>query len=167
MTNNSLNIILGSFLLLVIISGTYITPIINCETLYIFQKNIIFRNLFIIFVIFFEFSLFTDNTTPPHYNIIESIKLWLFFIIFNKMNKNFTIISFLIIILIILIKSYMDYYQRIGSVQYLDLFKNTYNFLIYFNIVVIIIGFGLNYLKKNKNGKISLMKYIFSVNNCK
>ena len=53
----------------------------------------------------------SKNLTIPTDTMMVSLKIWGFFLIFNKMSLPFTIISFVLLAMILICKNYVDYYK--------------------------------------------------------
>ena len=111
-TYSDINIVLGIFLLFLAVSGNFIYETLGCRIQKILSGNMYFKNIIIILIIYFSLGI-TDkeNKISPDKNMIFALKIWVFFLIFNKMNLYFTGLSLFLISTVLIGKNYIDYYR--------------------------------------------------------
>ena len=62
-------------------------------------------------IIYFSINFTSDNDVEPTINIIKAVLVWLGFLMFNKMNLEFTVVVFLLLIAVYIIDNYNQYYK--------------------------------------------------------
>ena len=167
--NNQLtNYIVGVFLLILAISGGFVAETLSCKVQKLLSENMIVKNLVIILILFFVLGLTGDNETPPHSVFLDSLIIWVFILIFNKMNLLFTLISFILIAILLVIKNYYDYYIKNDIEIKTDFLHNLFSTILYANIIVILIGFSIYFRKQYKEHykNFSFLTFIFGNTKC-
>ena len=148
--NQLTNYITGVFLLVLAISGGFVAETLSCKVQKLLSENMIVKNVVIILILFFVLGLTGDNETPPHSVFIDSLIIWVFILIFNKMNVLFTLISFILMAILLVVKNYYDYYKK-NNIEIKTYFlHNIFSTILYANIVVILIGFAIYFRKQYK-----------------
>ena len=162
------NYIVGVFLLILAISGGFVAETLSCKVQKLLKENMLVKNLVIILILFFVLGLTGDNNSPPHYIFIDSLIIWIFILIFNKMNLLFTLISFTLLAILLVIKNYYDYYTKNNIEIKTDLLYNLFNTVLYANIIVIFIGFAIYFKKQYKEHykNFSFLTFIFGNTKC-
>ena len=158
-----LNLISGIFLLILAVCGNFIAETLGCKTQKLLSKNMIAKNIIVILLIYFVIGFTSKNKkdTPLHI-IIKSLLIWIFFLIFTKMNIVFTLISFSLLIILLFLKDYIEYYN-----YHLNIEKNenkqkelknkisilylTIKILIFIFLIIILIIFILYFSKQYKD----------------
>ena len=169
----NLDIIKGIFLLILAISGNFIAETLSCKTQRLLTNNITAKHIITILIFYFTTGFIQNDATPLH--PYESLKIclitYVLFLLFTKMNLKFTILTFIIIALIYINFTFLDYYRKIESyrVDLISFHRKINSILFMIMYVLIFIGFILNLNKQYHDHKnnFSLMKYLFNVQNCK
>ena len=161
-------LVIGVFLLVLAISGGFVAETLSCKVQKLLSENMVIKNLVIILILFFVLGLTGDNETPPHSVFIDSLIIWVFILIFNKMNVLFTLISFILMAILLVIKKYYDYYIKKNIEIKTNFLHNLFSTILYANIVVILIGFAIYFRKQYKEHykNFSFLTFIFGKTKC-
>jgi len=162
------NQIKGLFLLILAVSGEFISETLGCKTQKLLRDNMIIKNIFIIFVLFFAISYTETELINPLVNFKKSLIIWVFYVLFTRMTLSFTLIAFLILFIIYLIGLYEVYYTKNKiNKDKLEIMKKVKPILINLLMGILIVGFVF-YLNKQYREKknFSLNKFIFGVRQC-
>jgi hypothetical protein len=163
------NVILGVFLIILSISGNFIGETMSCQIRKHLMNNMYSKNLIIILIIYFAISLTNeDKTIHPIIHTIISLYIWIIFLMFNKMDSCFTFIIIFLIIGILLLKNYIDYYEAIDNKEIVDKLKSVSKIIIISTIIIIIIGFTIYFIRQSKEHKknFSYIKFLFGTKRC-
>lgn len=163
------NNILGIFLLLLAVCGNFIAETLGCKSQKLLQENMLAKNIIIILITYFSLGLSNaDKVVSPLVNLRHALMVWSGFIIFNKMSIQFTLFSFLLLTIKLVIYNYIDYFKKTGNIAYNQGLESTYNILLYLNVFTIIIGFILYFRKQYKEHSkgFSIIKFLFGVSVC-
>lgn len=169
----SFSITKGIFLLLIAIMGNYVTKTLGCRLQDILTKNVFAKQILIFFIIYFAID-FTDGESVDQLSPFENIQIsgiiWIIFTIFNKMTINMTMISLLLLGVLYISHSYIDYWKIVEPgthMEEISMLRNINNILALIIITVIIIGFvRFSILNKKHIDSSNLFHYLFEFNNC-
>lgn len=153
MNDKAINTITGIFLLILAVSGNFVAETLGCKTQKLLSENMFAKNIIVILIVYFALGLTTQSKENPVTNMIYSLVIWIFFVIFNKMSLTFTIISFILLAIILICKDFINYYKA-NDEKDIDKVKNLENFvnnIFIINIVLIIVGFLLYFSKQYKD----------------
>ena len=171
-STETINLITGIFLLILAVSGNFIAETLGCKSQKLLSENMYVKNMIIILIIYFSLGLTNeDNSIAPHEMMKTSLSIWIFFLIFNKMSLPFTITSFLLISIILIIKNYKDYYEAKDKKKNRDKIiqlKNIASKIFILNLLVIIVGFILYFRKQysEHSSDFSFISFIFGKAQC-
>ena len=177
----SLGIIDGLFLLLLAVSGNFIAETLGCQTQELLSESIMAKQLMTFFIVFFTISYSNNDAENPASKLIKAGLVYIFFLLFTKMNLTPTIIVLMLLIGVYIANNYKKYYEalyhknkkhsdqermihlekikQIGKIQ-----KMTMTGI----IGVIIVGFLMYYKEKSVeyNKTFEFKKFIFGVVKC-
>ena len=168
-----INVVTGIFLLVLAVSGNFIAETLGCKSQKLLSENMYAKNIIIILIVYFALGV-TDkeNKTRPEENMIIALQIWMFFLIFNKMNLYFTGFSLLLVTSVLIGKNYIDYYKANNKNKEhdakIEFIGNAAKKIFNVNIGVIIIGF-LMYFRKQFNehsADFSFISFIFGKAQC-
>lgn len=148
--NTDANIILGVFLLILAVSGNFISEALNCKLRKFFSENIYAKNWIVILIIYFSLGLVSDNSISPTEHFKNTFIIWILFLVFNKMSIPFTIVFFFLLFSVLVCKNWLDYYKandKEKNKEQIDNLDNISKYLLLSSIVTIILGF-LFYFRK-------------------
>ena len=164
----TLNIIFGIFLLIMAVSGNFVAETLSCSSQRLLKYNMYIKNIVILMIIYFTLG-FTDNTVHPLILTRQTLFIWVFFIIFNKMRLIYTSISLMGLFIILIMKNYVDYFNHVGSNTILISSIKKYMYIL-FGIVclTVIYGFYKYYREKLDEYKddFSYKFFLFGLPSC-
>ena len=169
----SFDIIKAIFLLILAISGNFVAETLGCKTQLLLSNNMIIKQLIVLFMIYFTLSHISETDIHPLTNIKFSIIIWVLFLLFTKMNLQFTILSFVLLLINYIIHTYIEYYQEQedndDNKDIINKLQLVYDTIYKTLIVIIITGFILYFKSEYKDYKLewSTKKFLFGVNKCK
>ena len=143
----SFSITKGIFLLLMAIMGNYVAKTLGCRLQDILTKNVFAKQLLIFFIIYFAID-FTDGESVDQLSPMDNIQIsgiiWIIFTIFNKMTINTTMMALLLLGVLYISHSYIDYWKIVEPgthINEISMLSKVNNILSLVLITVIIIGF--------------------------
>jgi len=160
------NIIKGIFLIILAEYGSFVAETVGCKTQKFIGENVLVKQFIILMIIYFSINFTSDNDVEPTINIIKAVLVWLGFVMFNKMNLEFTVVVFLLLIAVYIMDNYNQYYKtRKRNTDNLDKIQKNMYYLI---IVLTIIGFLFYFSKQYRDYKDvwSSIDFIFGKNTC-
>ena len=104
----------------------------------------------------------------PYKRLYESLRIWLFFLLFSKMNIYFTTLSFTLLTIIYILNDFQTLYEDINIERYKFLEQTSVilKFLLIFSIIYgVLYYFKSQYVKYDRNFK--LEKFILGNVRCK
>ena len=112
--SNNWNIVVGIFLLILAVSGNFVAETISCQSQKLLYNNMLAKNVIILMVIYFSLGFASSESIVNPLTLAgNSVLVWLFFLIFNKMDIQYTIISIVGMFAILVMKDFVDYYVEI------------------------------------------------------
>jgi hypothetical protein len=154
--------------LLLLLATADMGGLIACQTRRVLESSGLARHITLISMIYFAISeFFGDEDLPddPNDILFTAIKLWMFYVIFNKMSINYTIVVFLGMIVLLYLQNYEQHKSVTEDTRNLKfIVKSTQLFI----LAVSIIGF-ISYTLKQMNDwgdKFSPILFIFGSPNC-
>ena len=167
-----INVVTGIFLLVLAVSGNFIAETLGCKSQKLLSENMYAKNIIIILIVYFALGVTDEENTRPEENMIMALQIWMFFLIFNKMNLYFTGLSLLLITTVLIGKNYIDYYKKNNKNnehdEKIEFIGKVSRNIFTVNIGVIIIGF-LMYFRKQFNdhsADFSFISFIFGKVQC-
>jgi hypothetical protein len=178
----SLGIIDGVFLLFLAISGNFIAETLGCQTQELLSNSVLAKQCMTFFIIFFTIDYSDDSIEAPTVKLMKAALVYVFFLLFTKMDIKPTILVFVILFGIYISNSYKDFYNaafkeiKKSSKEEIEIhnkqiekISNLQQTLMGVVIVVILAGFFM-YLKEKKieyKESFVFKKFIFGVVKCK
>jgi len=166
------DIIKGIFLLILAISGNFIAEILSCPTQRLLTNNMYAKHTITLLILYFTTGFIQDKDTPLHpYDSFKiCILTYLLFLLFTRMNIHFTIATFIIIALIYINYTFLNFYKKKEShkTYIIKLHEKINSILFTIMYILIAIGFILYFNKQYKDHKknFSIFKYIFGIKKC-
>ena len=154
------------------VCGNYVAESLGCRVRKLLNENMLVKNVVIIFIIYFLIGFTNDPKVPPHINMLSTIFIWFFYLILNRTPIQFTGICVFLLMLILITKNYIDYYQAHDEKKNEDkikFLKKSASYMIYLVIILIVIGFLIYLHLKHKEYEktFSFKKFIFGNVNCR
>jgi hypothetical protein len=178
----SLGIIDGVFLLFLAISGNFIAETLGCQTQELLSRNIIAKQCLTFFIIYFTIDYSGEDREAPTIKLTKASLVYVFLLLFTKMDIKPTIFVFIILFGIYISNSYKKYYNATFKEikksskeetekhnKQIEKISNLQQTLMGVAIVVILAGVFM-YLKEKKiefKDSFELKKFIFGVVKCK
>lgn len=164
-------VIKGIFLLILAIAGGFISQTLGCETQKMLTYNMFVKHFIIILILYFTINFTnTDETIHPFYMLRLVLVIYILFLLFTKMNIEFTIVVFCLLTIAYVNSTFIDYYikntpENKNKIETLEKIQQIIYVLI---IIFIIMGFGFYANKQYKSHykSWSSIKFIFGVTNC-
>ena len=176
----SLGIIDGLFLLLLAVSGNFIAETFGCQTQELLSESIMAKQIMTFFIIFFTISYSNSDTENPTTKLIKSSIVYIFFLLFTKMNIFPTVVVLFLLMGLYISNNYKKFFistfnkkkSNKNLVLHQDKIKNItkiQKILIIGVAIVISMGFFNYYKEKQIEYKKSFefSKFIFGVVKCK
>ena len=129
-------------------SVNYFSKIFTCSVQNLLTKNILIKNILLLFFIYFTISFNNKDLISPYQKIKFSLQIWIFIILFSKMNKYYISIIFLLLAIIYIINDFKNYYNY----KIIDLYIQYISIIIFTLLISGIFNYYLNN-KNNKNNK--------------
>jgi hypothetical protein len=167
------DIIKSLLLLILAVGGNFIAQTLSCKTQKILTENMIVKHLITIFILYFAIGFVNSNTSEhPLIIIRKTVGIYILFLLFTKMDINFTIIVFILFIISYGLISFIDYYNAQNTPEDSKIAKTLINIQQVLTIIIIIItiiGFIIYFKRKytEYSNNWSTIKFIFGVLKCK
>ena len=157
----------GIFLLILAIGGNNINELLGCQVQKLFEKNMIAKHFLTFLTIFFAIDFSTDEKENPLLTFKKATTIYVLFVLSSRMNVYFSILSLVILSIIYFINNYIEYYIAIDKKKDINTLKDIKDNLINIQVIIIIIGFTLYFIKQKKEKKNwNLFKFIFGTIKC-
>jgi hypothetical protein len=159
----------GLFLLILAISGNFIGETLGCKTQKLIGENMLVKHFFIMTMVFFALSFTSNSVISPTTHIYKALFVWLFYVLFTKMNMLFTTLTFFMLLAIYICNEYISYYKKTKDneekIEKIEKMKQVVSAL---SIICICIGFVLYFFKQHREHKknFSMIKFLFGVRKC-
>ena len=177
----SLGIIDGLFLLLLAVSGNFIAETLGCQTQELLSESIMAKQLMTFFIVFFTISYSNNDAESPVSKLTKAGLVYIFFLLFTKMNLTPTIIVLMLLIGVYIANNYKKYYEaiyhknkkhssqeRTVHIEKIKQIGKIQKMTMAGIIGVIIVGFFMYYKEKSVeyNKTFEFKKFIFGVVKC-
>ena len=162
------DIIKSIFLMLLAISGGYVAQTLGCKTQNLLTNNLYVKHIVIIMLIYFTSSVFGE-TKNPNESFKITILIYAIYLLFTKMNIQFTLLVFFLLGVNYILSTYIKYYEKEGiEKERITNFKDIQKKLTITIAVLILLGFGLYFREKyiEYGNKFSPLKFMFGVLTC-
>jgi len=154
-------------LLSLAVMGNFVAETLGCETQHLLNNSMLAKHACIIFIIYFTLNISTDKSINPFIEMKNSLILWVFFILFTKMNIYFTIVVFSLLCFHFVLGNFIEYYKK--EEENTENIEKVRNKIYPLMGIFIMIGFTKYSFAKYKEYKktFSLSKFIFGIKKCK
>lgn len=170
MIKNIDSIITSTFLLILAISGGYISQTLGCKTQKMLTNNMFSKHLVLLMLIYFTNSSFVMESEKPTEILKLTLMIYIGYLLYTKMDIHFTLFVFILLFVYYILHSFKNYYkedpEKEDYVQKIILLQKS---IINYIVISIIIGFLL-YAREKKieyGKKFSLYKFLLGVPKCK
>jgi hypothetical protein len=165
------NVVLGIFLLILAVSGNFVAETISCQSQKLLSTNMFAKNIIILMVIYFSLGFASsEKIVNPITLAGNSVVIWLFFLLFNKMDIQYTVISIVGMFAILVLKNFVDYYVASKeNAHMVPILVKGMDFLFASVCLTVIVGFLLYFKKQYREyyKSFSFITFIFGKTTCK
>jgi len=165
-------IIQGIFLLILAVSGNFVAETMSCQAQKLFTENMYIKHGILILIIYFSLGFASNETIiSPTELLKQALSIWVFFIMFNKMDMFYTGMVVAMLTVLLVCKNYITYYSKQDDEKHkkiINTLTQTIDSLFSGIMLTTIIGFGL-YFKKQHNdyfSTFSYSKFLFGTPKC-
>lgn len=165
--NYTHNIVKGIFLLILAISNNFLSGTLGCKTQKLLN-NTIAKHVVLLFIIYFAIDFTSTGVKYPPETLRTTIIIYVFYILFTRMNIYFTMISFALLAAIYVSNNYIEYYTKIVSQDRTKQFTKMRDLLVGGLIIIVTTGFISYFVKQRRDHSVdwSLTNFIFGTNKC-
>ena len=161
------NYVTGLFLLILSISGNFIAETLSCQMQQILTHNMIVKQIMILFMIYFTIDFTTSENIYPLHQLQGAFGIWLFFLMFTKMNIYFTVVGFILLALLYACKNFENYWKKKENEKNVNYMVNKSKIIEKLLMLTVLIGFITYFLKQyNEHKNFSLLKFILGKEKC-
>lgn len=135
------------------ISDNYVGEVIGCKTRKLFMNNMLFKHISLLFFIYFAVNLTNDRSEHPLTTLKKTLLLWIFYIVFIRMDTIYLGISIALLVSYFVAEQYKTYLKENKANEYelhinnLTLVTDTIEKVI---LIPMIIGFFRYYQSEKK-----------------
>lgn len=162
------NILYGIFLLIMAVSGNFVAETLSCPTQRLLSENMYAKNVVVLMIIYFTLG-FTEESAHPLVLARQTILIWVFFLIYNKMNIKYSVTTLGMLFIVLILKNVTDYYSNYDGYGYFNsiLKKNIRNVFI-ITCMILLYGFIKYFIEKKQQYKdeFSYKYFIFGKQYC-
>jgi hypothetical protein len=157
----------GLFLLILSVSGNYIAETLSCRTRYILAHNMLAKQILILFMIYFTINFTSDIAIHPVTQMQNAFYVWVFFLMFTKMNIYFTIAAFLLLATLYTLKNYKTYWKQEKNDKLYHYTDEVSKIVEASMLITVILGFIIYFIKQHReHKKFDYLKFIIGKVNC-
>tara|TARA_B100000902_G_scaffold385930_1_gene427910 strand:+ start:1121 stop:1639 length:519 start_codon:yes stop_codon:yes gene_type:complete len=164
------NTIKGLFLLILAVAGNFVGETLGCKTQKLLSENMLAKHFVIILILYFAIDFTSEKLNTPFDTFKLALIIYIFFILFTKINSQFTLLILILLAFIYVINGYINYYKKNDKknpiIKKLEDIKN----LLYISTMgFILLGFGLYFIKQRRDysKNWSTTKFLFGTRKCK
>ena len=170
----------GLFLVFLALTGGVGFSLFNCPLQDLLNHNPVVRHLAYFIVILFTATVLEDKAINPIHHLPQAAIIYIFLLLFTKMHVNFTIVVFLLLTTLYIMRKYRQYFKyqvthtkdpeiKKSYNKYRTLSENLSDILLYSIYALTLIGFSTFALDKYKQHgkKFNIKKFVFGVRKCK
>ena len=155
----------GVFLLLLAVVGNFVAEMMGCKTRKLLSNNMVVKHIITFVILYFALDFTSSDIVNPTDNLILSVKIYILFVMFTRMDLKITIATFILLAITYKMNAYINYY-KLTKKEYKHLIKirkYLYNII----VGVLVTGFILYIHKKyTTNKNFSLYKFFVGSLNC-
>lgn len=160
-TSYIMTIIQGIFLLIIAVSGNFVAETMSCQSQKVLSENMYVKHFVIILIVYFSLGFASSENINPLELFKQSISIWAFFLMFNKMEMFFTAMVVAMLTILLVCKNYITYYQKEDEEKHKEIINTlslTMDYLFSGIMLTTIVGFGM-YFKKQHTDYFSTFSY--------
>ena len=164
------NTIKGLFLLILAVAGNFVAETLGCKTQKLLSENMLAKHFVIILILYFAIDFTSEKLNTPFDTFKLALFIYTFFILFTKMNSQFTFLVLILLALIYVINGYIDYYKENDKNNPIIKKLEDVKKVLYVSIMgSLLLGFGLYFIKQRRDysKNWSTTKFLFGTRKCK
>lgn len=163
--------IAGLFIVFFSISDNFVGDVIGCKTRKLFIDNMWFKHISLLFFIYFAVNLAVDKHEHPLITLRHTLVLWVFYIIFVRLDTIYLGISFVILLSYYVLenyKTYLMYHEKEKYKEYGNTLEDISQYMLIILVIPLVLGFYKNYTTEKKiYGKsFNLVKFMLGHKKC-
>lgn len=110
--SNKFDTVVGIFLLIIAVAGNFVAETLSCQSQKLLSNNMYAKNVIILMVIYFCLG-FTSSEKQVHPMVLagKTLAIWAFFLLFNRLEIQYTMAAIIGLFIILVLKNYVDYYS--------------------------------------------------------
>jgi len=157
----------GLFLLILSVSGNYIAETLSCRTRSILTNNMLAKHVMILFLIYFTINFTAEKSIHPMLQMESAFYIWIFFLMFTKMNIYFTVVAFLLLTTLYTLKNFKKFYKQEKNKEQYNRIDNISRLVEASMLITVIIGFIMYFRTQRKDHKnFDYFKFILGKTRC-
>ena len=165
------NLMKGLFLLILAISANFVGNLLGCKTQKLLTENILAKHIVLLFLIYFTVDLTSEEVIHPLENFKYTLLLWIFYILFTRMNMVFTMIIFILLLTMYVLNNYKDYLLSLNddkNKEMIEMIDQIFKILPMVILIILLIGFIMYFMKQRKEHKknFNVLTFIFGSKKC-
>ena len=152
-------------LVMLAVCGNFVAQTLGCGTQKLLSRNMAFKQLVIVFMIFFSLG-FAERNMEPTKSLIFASVIYIFYIMFSKMELTETIMSVGLLALTYVLRTYISYYGSKGI--NLDKAEIVTKILVVVIAMVIFSGFTRYFVRQRREHihEWSTKTFLFGLDEC-
>ena len=161
------SIIRTLFVIYMMFMAGSVTNIMGCRLRNLI-KNIYIKHFGLIMLIYFSIVLSREKYDTIENNLILTFKIWIFYIIFVRVNVTVSIIVIILSLLLITLMNYQSYIED-NKKEKTDDFHNVSKIISYLKKIIpiiTVIGFIIYIINNYKKKNLSFIKLVLGDFNC-
>jgi len=151
------------------IFGNFVGETVGCQLQKAFTNTIINKYFIIFLMIYFTLNFTSKEIYSPFIHLQRTMVIFIFYILINRMNYSFSILSLLLLVSLYIIKLQIEYMKSNKKYKKdtIKLLENVHNLLTYGLGLIIITGFTKYFLKqKSEHKDFSYITFLFGKRRC-
>ena len=164
------NTIRGLFLLILAVAGNFLSETLSCPTQKLLHTSVFGKHFVLVTILYFSihFTKQADHIHPWRL-LIMSMIIYVFFLLFSKMELYWTAIVFIILSILFILSTFIDYYnfkKRHKVVKALEMIQKI---LIGIMFLSTLYGFATYFQRQYEEHSedFSYVKFLFGTVKCK
>ena len=163
----------GLFLLILAVSANFVGNLLGCKTQKLLTENMFAKHIVLILLIYFTVDLTSNKIFHPMDILKSTVELWIFYLLFTKLDMNFTMAVFLLLFGLYISSNYFEYLNKKvektdKEVEQLKMIETILPMVSKLIMIVLVIGAVKYYLKQKKDHKKNFknIKFFFGTTVC-
>ena len=165
------NLMKGLFLLILAVSANFVGNLLGCKTQKLLTDNILAKQVVLVFLIYFTVDLTSDTIIHPLETMKYTFLLWIFYLLFTRMNMIFTMILFILLLTMYVMNNYKEYLVSLNqdeNKEMIEMLDQSIQIIPIIIIILLVIGFGMYFMKQRKEHKknFNTLTFLFGSKKC-